>query len=135
MSFLRRLAGQHLSLKVSALAISLTLWAAYTSEPLVEAGLNAPLVLVNVPSGLEVAGDVSTAVRVRVRGRSILLRRLETGDLSVRVDCTQARAGSQLVQLVPGMADVPYGVEVVEIMPSEIQVTLVSGSAPPPGAK
>lgn len=135
MSFLRRLVGHDLGLKVSALAISLALWAAYSSEPLVEAGFNAPLALVNVPPGLQVAGDVPTAVRLRVRGRSILLRRLEPGDLSVSVDCSQARAGSQLVKLVPGMADGPYGAEVVDIMPPEIQISLVSGSAPPPGAK
>jgi hypothetical protein len=51
------------------------------------------------------------------------------------VDCSQTRAGSQLLNLLPGMADAPYGAEVVDIIPPEIQISLVSGSAPPRGAK
>jgi hypothetical protein len=135
MHFLRRLILRDLGLKVSALAISVALWAAYNTGPLVEVGFNASLALVNVPPDLEVTGEVPTGVRVRVRGRPLLLRRLAPGDLSVSVDCSQTRAGSQVVKLSPGMVGAPYGAEVVEIFPAEIQVSLVSGSAPTPQRK
>ena len=132
MRFLRRMVLNNLGLKVSALAIALALWAAYNSEPVVETGYSAPLLLVNVPAGLEVEGEVPSAVRLRVRGRLARLRRLAPGEVSVSADCSQARAGSQVVKLAPDMAGVPYGTEIVDIMPPEIEISLVPGSAPPP---
>jgi hypothetical protein len=135
MSFLRRMMLDHLGLKASALAIALALWAAFSSEPVVETGYSAPLWLVNVPAGLEVTGEVPTAVRLRVRGRLARLRRMAPGDVSVSADCSQARAGSQLVKLAPNMAGVPYGAEIVDITPAEIEISLMPGSAPLPERK
>jgi hypothetical protein len=128
--FLRRLLLNHLLLKVSALAIALALWVAYTSEPVVEAGYSAPLLLVNVPAGLRVTGEIPAAVLVRVRGHLARLRGVEPGELSVSADCSQTRAGSQLVNLAPNMVRVPYGAEIVGITPAQIEISLVPGSAP-----
>jgi hypothetical protein len=122
---------KNLGLKASALAISLALWVAYNSEPVVETAYSAPLLLVNVPPGLEVEGDVPATVRLRVRGRLARLRRLAPGEVSVSADCSQARMGSQVVRLSPDMAGVPYGTEIVDIVPPEIEISLVPGSAPP----
>jgi hypothetical protein len=132
MRFLRRMVLKNLGLKVSALAIALALWAAYYSEPVVETGYSAPLLLVNVPAGLEVAGEVPATVRLRLRGRLARLRRLAPGDVSVSADFSLARAGSQIVKLAPNMAGVPYGAEIVDITPPEIEISLVAGSAPQP---
>ena len=135
MRFLRRMILEHLGLKASALAIALALWVAYSFEPVVETGYSAPLMLVNVPPGLEVAGEVPATVRLRVRGRLARLRRLAPGDVSVSADCSQARAGSQLVKLAPNMVGAPYGAEIVGITPPEIEISLVPGSAPLPERK
>jgi hypothetical protein len=132
MNFLQRLILENLGLKVSALAIALALWAAYNSEPVVETGYSAPLLLVNMPDGLEVEGEVPATVRLRVRGRLARLRRLAPGEVSVSADCSLARAGSQRVKLEPNMAGVPYGTEIVGVTPPEIEISLVPGSAPPP---
>lgn len=131
MRLLRRMILKHLGLKVSALAIALALWAAYNSEPVVETGYSAPLLLVNVPAGLEVDGEVPAVVLLRVRGRLAQLRRLAPGDVSVTADCSQAGAGSQLVKLAPNLDGVPYGAEIMGVTPSEIEISLVPGSAPP----
>jgi hypothetical protein len=135
MRFLRQVITRNLGLKVSALAISLALWAAYKSEPIVEVGYNAPLAVMNLPPELEITSDVPTDVRVRVRGRSFLLRRLTPGDLSVSVDFSHAQAGNQLLRLAPDMVGAPYGAEVVGVVPSEIRVSLVLASALPPERK
>jgi hypothetical protein len=135
MRFLRRMILEHLGLKASALVIALALWVAYSSEPVVETGYSAPLMLVNVPAGLEVVGEVPATVRLRVRGRLARLRRLASGDVSVSADCIHARAGSQLVKLAPNIGGVPYGAEIVGITPPEIEISLVPGSAPPPERK
>jgi hypothetical protein len=79
-----------------------------------------------------VAGEVPATVRLRVRGRLARLRRLAPGDVSVSADCSQARSGSQLVKLAPNIDGVPYGAEIVDITPPQIEISLVPGSAPLP---
>ena len=131
----RRMILRHLGLKVSALVLALALWVAYSSEPVVEAGYSAPLLLVNIPAGLQVTGDVPAAVLLRVRGRLDRLQRVGPGELSVSADCSQARAGSQIVNLAPNMVRVPYGAEIVGITPPQVEISLVPGSAPLPERK
>jgi hypothetical protein len=135
MRFLRRLLLDHWGLKISALVIATGMWAAFNSEPVVEAGFSAPLLLVNIPAGLKVTGEIPAVVLLRVRGRLGRLRRFEPGDLSVSADCSQAHPGSQFVKLAPNMVPVPYGAEVVGIAPSQIQISLVASSAQRPERK
>jgi hypothetical protein len=130
MRFFRRLFLNHLGLKISALVIATGLWVAFNSEPVVETGFSAPLLLVNVPAGLRVTGEVPPSVLLRVRGRLARLRRFEPGELSVSADCSQVHAGSQVVKLAPYMVRVPYGAEIIGITPPQIDIALVAGSAP-----
>ena len=116
----------HAGLKISALVIATALWAAYNSEPLVESSYNVPLLLENVPAGLQVAGDVPAAVQVRVRGRQGRLRPRDLSELNVIADFTHAHAGIQPVELVTNDPDV------VDISPARVEFSLVSASAPPP---
>ena len=130
MRFLRRLFLNHLGLKISALIIATGMWVAFNSAPVVEAGYNAPLLLVNVPAGLRVAGEVPASVLLRVRGRLAQLRRIEPGELSVSADCSQSHAGNQIVKLAPYMVRVPTGGEILDITPSQISIALVPASPP-----
>jgi hypothetical protein len=123
---------QHAGLKISALVIATALWVAYNSEPVVETGYSAPLLLVNVPPGLRLTGEVPSSVLLRVRGRLGRLRSVDLNELSVSADCSQTRPGSQFVTLAPNMAAVPYGAQIVGINPSRIEISLVSASAPSP---
>lgn len=132
MRLLRNILVENVGLKISALAIATVLWAAYNSAPIVETGYNAPLLLVNVPPGLEVTGEVPSSVLLRLRGRLGRLRRVTAAELSVSADCRQARAGSQLIRLAPNMVSSPNGPEIVSITPPQIEVSLVSASAPSP---
>jgi YbbR domain-containing protein len=134
MRLLRRIFLQHAGLKISALVIAMALWVAYNSEPVVETGYSAPLLLVNVPSDLRVTGEVPSAVLLRLRGRLGRLRRVDPSELSVTADCSQARAGTQMVRLEPNLVNIPYDADVVGITPSQIEISLVSASAPPPGS-
>jgi hypothetical protein len=128
MRFLRGLVFENLGLKLSALALALILWVAYTAEPFAEAAYNVPLVLLNLPAGVEVAGDVPTTVRVRVRARAALLRKLAPADLNFTVDLGGAHAGDTPIALTPEMVDVPYGTEVVRITPADLQISLIASS-------
>ncbi len=132
---LRRLFLSHPGLKASALLISLGLWVVYTSEPVVEAGYSAPLLLVNVPAGLKISSEIPSAVLIRLRGRLNRLRSFQASELSVRADCSQTSVGTQTVYLGPNMVRVPYGAEIVGITPPEIEISLMPASATLPRRK
>ena len=130
--FLRKYVFSNWGLKLLSLGISFFLWTTYNAEPLSEVGYTVPLEFVNIPRALEISNDVPTTVRVRVRGRSGLLRRLSAVDLSLRVDLKSAQAGNQEIRLTPDMVGVPYGAAVVRLSPSEFDAVLEPHRAPPP---
>ena len=132
MRFLRKYILANAGLKILALGVSVLLWTTYTSEPFAEIGFQVPLEFTSIPSQLEISGDVPTSMHVRLRGRSVLLRRLTAADLSIRVDLKDGREGESLVRITPDMIGAPYGASVVRVSPSEFHVNLVRRTAPRP---
>ena len=130
MGFLRKYILANAGLKILALAISFLLWATYTSEPYAEVGFLVPLEFTTMPPQLEISGDVPNAVRVRVRGRSALLRRLVPADLNIRLDMKTGKEGTSTIDFTPQMVGAPFGATVVQITPAEIHVTLVPRRVP-----
>ncbi|HLJ24472.1 MAG TPA: CdaR family protein [Candidatus Acidoferrales bacterium] len=133
MQFFRKYILANAGLKLLALAISFLLWATYTAEPYAEVGFLVPVEFTTMPPHLEISGDVPNAVRVRVRGRSALLRRMIPADLNLRLDMTNGKQGTTTIDFKPEMVGAPYGATVVQVEPTEIHVTLVPrpGSGPP----
>jgi len=125
MSFLRTWVLNNWGLKLAALGISFLVWTTYTSEPIVEVSFQVPLEFRNIPPNLELLGDLPTHVRVRVRGRSALLRRLAPADFGIRVDLTGHGQSDALVPLTSEQVDAPYGASVMRVTPSHIRVHLV----------
>jgi len=125
LQFLRKYIFANAGLKLLALAISFTLWATYTAEPYAEVGFQVPLEFTTMPSQMEITGDVPNTVRVRVRGRSALLRRMIAADLSLRLDMKEGKIGTTDLQITPEMVTAPFGATVVQVTPAEIHVTLV----------
>ncbi len=123
--FLREWVLNNWGLKLLALAISFLLWTTYTAEPFSEVGYLVPLEFRNIPSNLEISGDVATQVHLRLRGRSGLLRRLTPADLSIAVDLSGRPAGETLIHLAPDHVRVPYGATVVSVAPSDVRALLV----------
>lgn len=130
MSFLRNWIVHNWHLKLLALAVSFLLWAGYTSEPFVEVGYNVP-VFFDVPEQLEISGEAPAQVHVRVRGRSVVLRRVTPGDLAISVDLTSATEGSTLVRITPSQLRLPLSAELVRVSPAEIRLQLVRRAASP----
>lgn len=129
MNFLREWVLPNWPLKLLALAISFLLWSTYTSEPVADVGYLAPLEFRNVPQGLEISTEMPTQVHVRLRGRSLILRRLVPADLTISIDLSGRAAGETLVRLTPEQVDAPFGTEVAAIAPREIRVRLVPRAA------
>jgi YbbR domain-containing protein len=111
---------RHLGLKLLSILLAVLLWMTVAGEETVERGLRVPLELQQFPPGLEIIGDVPTTVDVRVRGGSGLLGRLGAGDVIAVLDLRTARPGRRLYTVTPEQVRVPFGIDVVQIVPSAI---------------
>jgi YbbR domain-containing protein len=111
---------RHPGLKLLSLGLAVLLWMTVAGEEMVERSLRVPLELQQFPLGLEFAGDVPATVDVRVRGGSGVLSRLGAGDVVAVLDLRNARPGQRLFTVTTEQVRVPFGVEVVQIMPSAI---------------
>jgi hypothetical protein len=131
MRLLRSVFFHNVSLKLIALGISFFLWATYTAEPFEQVGYNVPVSYLNVPDGLAVGGSAPNTVRVVLRGRSLLLKRVMPGDVTLDVDLATVPSGDVPIHLSPGMVDVPFGTEVVRLAPAEFHILLAPTKIPP----
>jgi YbbR domain-containing protein len=112
-------------LKVTSLVLATLFWVSYTAEPNGEIGLAVPLEFRDIPHGLEISGDVPIQAVIRVRGRSVLLRRLTSADVNISIDLEHASAGDTSISFEPSDVTVPFGVRVVRITPHEVHVRLI----------
>jgi YbbR domain-containing protein len=115
---------RHLGLKVLAITLAVVLWFTVAGEHTVERSLRVPLAVLNLPEGLEIVGDLPAAVDVRVRGSSAQLSRLDPGEVVVMLDFAGARTGTRLFHLRADEVRVPYGVEVAQVMPSLLSLSV-----------
>ena len=111
---------RHFWLKLLSGGLAVLLWMVVSGEETVERGLRVPLELTQVPAGLELLGDVPATVDVRVRGASGTLSRVAAGDVVAVLDLHPAQAGRRLFPLTPDQVRVPFGVEIVQVMPSAV---------------
>ena len=115
---------EHLGLKVLSVVLAALLWLIVAGELTVERGIRVPLELRQFPAGLELKGDSPTFVDVRVRGASTTLSRMSSGDIIAMIDLQGARPGERLFQLTPEQVRAPYGVQVVQVTPSSVALSL-----------
>lgn len=126
MNLLRRVFLHNAGLKLLALAIAFLLWSTYTSEPRVEIGYEVPVEFLHLSDNIEIGPNVPLRVHVRLRGRSIVLRRLVPADITVRVDLRNRGAGEMVYHPSADQLQLPLGVELVSITPSELRIPLQS---------
>ena len=107
-------------LKLLSFGLALLLWMVVSGEETVERGLRVPLELTQVPSGLELLGEVPATVDVRVRGASGTLSRIGTGDVVAVLDLHTAQSGRRLFPLTPDQVRAPFGVEIVQVLPTAV---------------
>jgi YbbR domain-containing protein len=117
---------RNFGLKLLAVAVGATVWFLVAGEQIVERALRIPLEFVNLPARLELVGDAPAVVDVRVRGSSGALSRVANGDLVAVLDLRTARAGQRLFHLTGDDVVTPFGIEVVQITPSNVPIAFES---------
>lgn len=113
---------RHLGLKLLSIALGALIWLLVSGEQIVERALRIPLEFTNLPAALELVGDAPDVVDVRVRGSSGALSRVSAGELVAVLDVQSARPGQRLFHLTAGDVRAPFGIEVVQISPSNVSV-------------
>jgi YbbR domain-containing protein len=114
---------RHIGLKAVSIALAALIWLIVSGEQIVERALRIPLEFTNVPSQLEIVGEPPNVVDVRVRGSSGTLSRIAAGELVAVLDLDTARAGQRLFHLSGAEVRSPFGVEVVQVAPSNFYMT------------
>ena len=110
--------------RLASLALAVGLWFLIAGKQTAERGLPVPVELRNVPRDLELTGDAVDSVDVRVRASPGLINSLDSGKVLATIDLAGAQEGERIVQLTPGMIQVPYGFRVVKITPSLLTLNL-----------
>lgn len=113
---------RHIGLKFLSIALAALIWLLVSGEQIVERALRIPLEFTNLPARLELVGDTPTIVDVRVRGSSGALSRVATGELVAVLDLRTARPGPRLFHLTGADVRAPFGIEVVQIAPSNVSI-------------
>jgi len=114
---------RHLGLKLWSVVIAVLLWLVVAGEQTVERGLRVPLELQQFPTGLELQSEPPALIDVRVRGSSAALGRIAGGDIVAVLDLHSARPGRRLFQLSSDQVRAPFGVQVVQVTPSNLTLT------------
>ncbi len=113
-------------LKVLSLLLAFILWVAITGEKknIVEIIVNSNIEFQNVPGNLEVISFFPPQVRVRLRLQKVYLSKVDTREVAVRLDLSNARAGEELIMIKKNMIVLPVNAEILSISPSYVRVKL-----------
>lgn len=114
---------RNIGLKAISIALAASIWLLVSGEEIVERALRVPLEFTNVPPQLEIVGDPPDVVDVRVRGSSGTLSRIAAGELVAVLDLQTGRAGQRVFHLSPADVRSPFGVEIVQVAPSNFYMT------------
>ena len=108
-----RLGGRHIWRKGVALLAAAGLWFMIGGQKVVERAIRVPLEYTNLPSGIEMTGEIPTVVDIRVRGSEAALSRMVPGEMVAVLDLAGARAGNRLFHLTGSDVRSPTTVEVL----------------------
>jgi len=111
-------------LKIASLCLATLLWAAVSNEASSEIGLEVPIEYRNIPAQMEITGDMTNTVQVRLRGSSNVIKGITTRDIATTIDLSNMRTGEKIVALSPHNVEAPFGADVIRVSPSSVRFTL-----------
>ena len=123
MDFLRKYVFHNFGLKLVSLAVALLLWMAVTRDPVAEVAINVPIEFHNSPEHLEISSEIIPQVQVRVRGPVHEVRDLTPSEVHAVIDLANIQAGERTYDLASSRIHVPDGLQVVQVVPSQIRIS------------
>src|SRR5215469_4276469 len=111
-------------LKIVSRVLAVMLWMTVANQASSEIGLEVPLEYRNIPRQLEITGDMTNSVEVRLRGASSLIKDITAKDVSTTIDLGKMTRGEKIVPLSPQNVQAPFGAEVIRVNPSSVRFSL-----------
>ena len=124
MNWLRRFVTENIPLKLLSLTLAVLLWILVGGDVQTEIFLPVPVEFRNVPQGVQFEVE-PPRVEVRVRGLRHVVRQASETDFSVPVDIAALGGpGVKLVRLRPDNVEGPASLEIVDVTPAQLTITL-----------
>ena len=120
--FLRRHVLHNLLLKIISLVAATLLWVAVARDPVAEVAMKVPIEFQHVPDGIEISSETIPDVQIRLRGPGRMLRTMGASDIHADIDLSNARPGERTYELTPPHIRVPRNVQVVQVVPAQLQL-------------
>lgn len=117
-----RARGRNLWRQVVAVLVAAGLWFLFGGQTVVERAIRVPLEYTNLPSGIEMTGEIPAVVDLRVRGSEAALARIAPGELVAVLNLAGAKPGQRLFNIAGDDVRAPSGVTVVQVTPSSVPV-------------
>lgn len=114
---------KNITLKLVALSLAIIIWFLVVGEQKSEVRLTVPIELRNLPTHLEITESISQ-VEVTLRGFSSFVKRLTSSDIDVYIDLSNVVQGANSFVLSPEEIVVPVGATVIQVSPSNIEISL-----------
>ena len=124
MQTLREFLTRNWFAKLFSIVLATLLWVTISTQANSEIGMNIPLEYRNIPSQMEVTGDTTNNVEVRLRGPATLIKEVSPRDVSATVDLGGLGPGEKILQLTPQSVKSPFGIDIVRVNPSQLRLNL-----------
>lgn len=115
---------RHTGAKIASLLLALALWFYVNVGETTKRVFLVPLVLKNIPADLELAPGSLSMLSVTVRGPRSIILNLAAEDFSIPIDLSGRLAGRYAYLLSPDKVRAPWGVEILQVLPAEISISL-----------
>jgi len=116
--------------KLGALAGVVLLWLVLVGLQNAEVGFNIPVIYDNIPAHLDLTGNRTQEVYLRVRGSRELIGLLDPSRLQARINLRDGQEGTRRYSLSAQDVNIPLGLQVAEVDPTTVTVRLKK--KPPP---
>ena len=107
--------------KLLSLALATLVWIAIYREPDMFTVLAAPVQFKNASGNLEISSEIVESVDLETRGPAGLLRNLSEKRVAVVLDFSSVRTPGERTFRLPRGTNLPSGVEMVRIIPSQLR--------------
>ncbi len=116
----------NLGFKLLALLITVAIWLFVVVEKQPEVGFIVPVNFSNIPKSMALIKREPPDIEVRVKGPESLISNLTSRQFVVDMDLSQAQAGETTFFLSTDSINIPRGIRVVRLLPSQVSATLES---------
>jgi|GEM_PF-2347941 len=115
-------------LKILSVLIALGMWIMVVSGHEETKEMTVPVKLINVTNGKVAIADYPN-VSINIKGAARLMQSLTNSDILLDIDVSAFTDGQSMRRILPADFKTPLGLEVVDVKPSDLRITLDNISA------